>query len=330
MNAWLAPSFLLLLLLASALGGPVILRAAAPALMRAPRTAAVLLLLAGLIWPASIAAFFLMTAWLVEGPTVLPDSIGGICQKCLAASSPLQGVPVVESFIPAFALVLIPLGGLVLIFSASLIRGARRLRRVNAAALAVAQQASPALVLGHQVLLVRDESLTAYALPRRGGIVISERLTLELDRTELAAILAHEQTHVTERHHLALALIDVVFTQLRWIPLIAEIMTAVPHYLEIAADNAARRETGTAALASALLRLGASGADTLTHHGSHPLALNAAGPNRVKHLVAPARLASALAPTLTAITAALCLMLMAASVVVPYFSALLTRCELSI
>lgn len=42
MNAWLAPSFLLLLLLASALGGPVILRAAAPALMRAPRTAAVL------------------------------------------------------------------------------------------------------------------------------------------------------------------------------------------------------------------------------------------------------------------------------------------------
>src|SRR5699024_3811408 len=113
------------------------------------------------------------------------------------------------------------------------------------------------MVAGHNVLVLPSQSPIAFALPkRRCGIVISPVLLELLNEQELRAVLAHEAAPVKQRNHLVLALLHGVIVPLRWIPLVATIADAVPHYLEMAADNAARSEVGTPALASALLKLG--------------------------------------------------------------------------
>src|SRR5699024_12648432 len=124
-----------------------------------------------------------------------------------------------------------------------------------------------------------------------------------LDEQELRAVLAHEAAHLKQRHHLVLALLHGVIVPLRWIPLVAAIADAVPHYLEMAADNAARSEVGTPALASALLKLGEKPkvaehfqgpADTLAEAA---VTLHAAGADRIRQLDAPTRGRLGMVPT---------------------------------
>jgi len=134
---------------------------------------------------------------------------------------------------------------------------------------------------------------------------------------------------VRGRHHLVLAILDVVVAPMRWIPFMSAIVGAVPHYLEIAADEAARRCTGTPALASALLKLGAPQAavaapdDTVVG-----MRLHAAGPDRVRHLVAPPRIGSALAPILALCVVAVGFASVTATVHGPYLSVVLNGCHL--
>lgn len=66
-------------------------------------------------------------------------------------------------------------------------------------------------------------------------------------------MLAHEHAHLHHRHHLISALVEAIAAYLRWVPLIRAAADALPHYLEIAADDQARREAGTPALVSALV-----------------------------------------------------------------------------
>src|SRR5699024_3389333 len=99
-----------------------------------------------------------------------------------------------------------------------------------------------------------------------------------------------------QRHHSALVLVGALVRRLSWVPLLAAIHAALPHYLEIAADNAARRHAGTPALAGALLRLGEraepagfAGVGGQVLHAAGPERLQAAGPDRIRHLVGPPR-----------------------------------------
>src|SRR5699024_3740318 len=118
-------------------------------------------------------------------------------------------------------------------------------------------RATAARLHGHTVLLIDDPAPQAFTLPaRRGGIVMSSVTLRVLEPQELRAILEHEAAHLRQHHHLLLSLASAVGSALRWVPLIDAALAALPHYLEIAADDAARRRCGTAALAGALLRLG--------------------------------------------------------------------------
>src|SRR5699024_2303908 len=106
------------------------------------------------------------------------------------------------------------------------------------------------------VLLLPDRAPVAFALPRRhGGIVISRGLLDSLAPRELSAVLAHEQAHLSQHHHSVLAVLDAITGPLRMIPLFDAVVTAVPHLLEIAANDVSRHRSGTPALARALLRL---------------------------------------------------------------------------
>lgn len=186
--------------------------------------------------------------------------------------------------------------------------------------------AAPQTVHGVPVIVVDDPQPVAYALPGScRGIVISERLMQVLTDDELAAVLTHEAAHLRQHHHLILNVLEAVSRPLRGIPLVRTISDAVPHYLEVAADNAARTRTSTAVLASALLKIGEAPKQP-DAAGLGSLALHAAGTDRIRQLVAPQHSASTAMAAATVCAAGLVLMAVSAAVHLPYAHAVLTGC----
>lgn len=328
MTALLVPAVLAAALAATAVAGPVVIRAAAPALMRAPRAAVTLLLAVGALWLVAAAALSLLLAWVLNGPTVLPGGMAGVCQRCLDASSPFPTIDLVHTVVPVALLIALPVAGAVVLAATAVVRTVRRLRATRATAREITARADSRIVGGHRVMLTRDLRPTAFSLPRRhGGIVLSHGLVELLHADELAAVIAHEHEHVHGHHHLALGVLDAVIAPLRWLPLMSAIRNAVPLYLEIAADAAATRRTGTPTLASALLKLGGT---VVGHAPAHQgVVLHAAGPDRIGQLVSPARIGSSMVPTVTLGAATASFALMAVVVHGPYLSVILTGCHLA-
>ena len=100
----------------------------------------------------------------------------------------------------------------------------------------------------------------------------------------------------------------------------------IPHYLEIAADDQARKKAGTPALASALLKIGPQSREGRHLSGSY--ALNIAGPDRVRQLVAPAKMSPGLLPTAALSSALTAFSVLFFSVIANYVGVLLTGCTL--
>ena len=306
--------------------GPALVRSAAPVLMRVPRVAVFALLSLPLLSWAVVSALSLMAAWLLKGPDVLPMPIGDVCQRCLNAANPLGGAQV-DTLVPVVLFHLLPLA-LTLGF---LIRGgllARRRHRENAeTARLLGREAVDIQVAGRTVKTVDGHRHLAFSLPRRyGGVVLSANLCSALEPGELQAVLEHERAHVEQGHHAIMALVEAFVRPLRFIPLFAEVAASVPLYLEIAADDRARRVAGTPALASALLKIGPQ-----VREGSHlggSYALNIAGPDRVRQLVAPVRMAPGLLPTAALSSALTAFCVLFSSVIATYVGVLLTGCTL--
>lgn len=271
-------------LIALGASGSWLVRRAAPALVRVPRLAAVGLLATAGLWVLTLLALGPMLSWVNDGPALLTGQAGEVCQRCLDSANPF-GSSTVSTIVPTVALLGIPvLGGALLVGA-----GAAQVRRRRRSTAAAAAQlvGGPVTVLGHRVWRVPDRLPYAFALPaRRGGIVVSEGCLEVLEVEELEAVLAHERAHIRQHHHLILLLAAALLRALSWVPLLAAIRAALPHYLEIAADDAARRDVGTPALASALLRLGER-AEPAAFAGARLEMLHAAGPDRIRHLVCP-------------------------------------------
>ncbi|ATD69126.1 MULTISPECIES: M56 family metallopeptidase [Gordonia] len=261
--------------------GPRALRRAAPALSRAPRVATGLLMACAALWAGALLAIGPMFAWVLRGPQILPSGAAEVCQRCLASASPWS-TGTVETALPTVLFLLAPV---VIVLTASWV-GARYVYRstmsTRATAAAFAAVTTPGEIAGHRVRVLDDATPVVFALPRRrGGIIISRGAVQLLDGVELRAVLEHESAHLRQRHHLIALVVGALGAPLRWSPLLDSIVEAVPHYLEIAADNAARHAVSTPALATALLKLGG--------HRTHvPGALHAGGPDRIGQLVAVA------------------------------------------
>jgi hypothetical protein len=73
-----------------------------------------------------------------------------------------------------------------------------------------------------ELVVITDETMDACALPGRPGrIVVSQRMLASLSAGERAAVLAHERSHLTHRHHLhqvAVALAAAANPLLRRVP----------------------------------------------------------------------------------------------------------------
>lgn len=310
-------------------GGPLV-RRAAPALMRTPRLAAGVLMLVLGAWLLAVAAIGPMLAWTLSGPTeILPGNTGDVCQRCLDAANPLPPGVEINTVVPVILLLAVPL-----FLAGVMVAAGDRFRRRRRAELKVLSQTLPCEterveVGGHWVTLVQGTTPVAFALPkRRCGIVISSALIEVLTEQELRAVLTHEAAHLNQRHHLILGLLKGGVAPLRWIPLISAIVNAVPHYLEMAADNAAREQTSTPALASALLKIGQKPASSPEHPATSAVALHAAGTDRIRHLVAPPMGRRGLAPTAVILGAAGLLLASGVAVHLPYLGAVLGGCLL--
>lgn len=313
-------------LAAAALGGPRLLRRAAPALATIPRFAAIALSLTAVLWIAALVALGPVVAWMSSGPDWLPQQVADVCDRCLSAASPF-GESAVTIGVPAIVPLALPSLGVVAVLI-GLAREFAALRRSQSQLSLTVRSASERVRLhGNTARITQDTALLAFSLPHRhGGIVLSRGTVASLSEAELAAVLAHEQAHLDERHHLIVAILNGATQYLRWIPLIREVRSAVPHYLEIAADRAAKQAAGTDALAGALLKLGQPGIPESAGKLPAHAVLHAAGSERIRHLVGAPRPPASTALAAAAGMYAFMLAAVIAAVHLPFVLALLAGC----
>ena len=313
-------------LLLAALGGPWLLRQAAPALSGAPRFAAIAVTSTALLWIAALVALGPIVAWMSKGPAWLPQQAAEVCGRCLSAATPF-GESAMSIGIPAIIPLALPALGALAVFT-GLIREYRIVRPSQVAlAETIHESSDPMTLLGYRVRVTWDTQPQAFSLPQRyGGIILSRGTLTTLSAAELSAVLEHEQAHLVQRHHLCLTVLNGATRYFRWIPFIRAVRGAMPHYLEIAADKAAKAKTGTAALAGALLKLGQPGTPEASSPIAAHAALHAAGSDRVRYLIGCPRPPASLA--LAAAIGAYAFMLTAAITAVhwPYLLAVATGC----
>lgn len=116
-----------------------------------------------------------------------------------------------------------------------LLRVGRQLHRTGQAAAALP-------VLGHDLVLLQDENLIAYAVPgRHRRIVVSVGLLRVLTGAERRALLAHEAAHLEQRHHLYVQLGRLAAAAN---PLVRPISRSIDLAVERWADDAAAHEVG--------------------------------------------------------------------------------------
>jgi Zn-dependent protease with chaperone function len=222
--------------------GPLI-RRAAPALMRTPRLTVGILGGVLLVWLVGLAAFGPTLAWALGAPTgLLPGASGEVCQRCLAAANPLPAELSLGAGIPAVILLALPVVLAVMMFVAGLRYRRQQHQHKQQLTSALQVSARKMQLAGHFVTVIPHDQPTAFAMAdRRWGIVVSTALIRLLNAEEVTAVIAHEAAHVRQRHHLVTGILHGVFTPLRWVPLVNAVSTAIPQYLEMAADNAARQ-----------------------------------------------------------------------------------------
>ncbi|MGA5466732.1 M56 family metallopeptidase [Mycobacterium sp. NPDC050041] len=95
---------------------------------------------------------------------------------------------------------------------------------------------------------------------RPNAIVVTSAAIDSLDRAQLEAVLAHEDAHISGRHHHILMVLRALTFTLPRIPLFASANAAVAELLEMCADDVAARSVGTRPLLGGLLTLAGHGA----------------------------------------------------------------------
>jgi hypothetical protein len=109
-------------------------------------------------------------------------------------------------------------------------------------------------------LVVDYPAAAAYCVPGlRSAIVISAGALNLLDTDELAAVLAHERAHLRARHDLVLLPFSALLRAFRWSATARAANAEVALLVEMLADDRARKRRPARELATALLRVGASG-----------------------------------------------------------------------
>lgn len=224
-----------------------------------------------------------ITAWLLCGAGVLGTAVVGIAMIAVS-DQPHHLIDACWTAIAAAAapLRLAAVGTAALALAAIAVSGTRRWRAARATRnrqLALLRVASGAVT---PVTWLNSDELVAYSVGGRPGVVVlSHGLRDRLTESQLSAVLAHEHAHLRGHHH---KLIGVAETLAATIPL--PITRRVPGELrslaEQAADRAAVRRCGVAAVRGALIAVGGAQfvADRVNQLGD-------SGPNRPLGVLLP-------------------------------------------
>lgn len=104
-----------------------------------------------------------------------------------------------------------------------------------------------------QTVWLDSAKLSAFSLPGRPGIIVATQgLRQQLTPAAVTATLEHERAHLRGRHQLILDVLDAVAAALPIAPLFRAAPIALRELVELAADNAAVRRCGSAAVGVAL------------------------------------------------------------------------------
>ena len=115
----------------------------------------------------------------------------------------------------------------------------------------------------------------AYCVPGiRTATVLTDGLIDALDRDELAAVIAHERTHLDQLHQLVRLAFRAWHSAIPWFPIANRAERSVVTLTEMLADDGARRAVGSDALRRALERVGDAG-----ESASYPDSASGASPD---------------------------------------------------
>ena len=144
------------------------------------------------------------------------------------------------------------------------VRRARREEyRFLLALVAITGQESP------RTVWLDSAKLVAFSLPGRPGIIVATKgLRQQLAPAAVAATLEHERAHLRGRHQLILDVIDALAAAFPIAPLFRAAPIALRELVELAADNAAVRRCGSAAVGEALRAVTASPGPGLAMSGT--------------------------------------------------------------
>ncbi|WP_327582366.1 M56 family metallopeptidase [Nonomuraea sp. NBC_00507] len=200
---------------------------------------------------ASVVASALLSAFAVAVPaSVVGHGLAGLFEACAAL---LGDEAILSSTSTRIGLAV---GGLVLARLAytggAVMLGARRARRRHAEALALLGEHDHDL----DALVVDYEERLVYCLPgRKGHAVITTGALRSLAPEQVAAVLAHEQAHLRERHHLVLAAAETLAQAFPRVPMFDQARVEIARLVELQADDVAARHHQRVHIAAALIRL---------------------------------------------------------------------------
>ena len=113
---------------------------------------------------------------------------------------------------------------------------------------------------GLGAVLVEHPQPAAYCVAgRHPTVVLTTGAVQALDPDQLAAVLAHERAHLAAHHHRLLAMARIGRQVLPFLPLMQDADAQVTRLVEMHADDAAKRASGPAPLATALVALATAG-----------------------------------------------------------------------
>lgn len=233
---------------------PIILsRAAWPA--RSPFTAMILWQAIALAGGLSMIGAMLIWGLAPLGDTLL-EGLGAL-SAIVFGNGPAGALGVWHVFALSAALLL----GIHLVFTLLLtyVR-IRRQRRRHRDLLHLLSSPSPESA---DTVVINHPAPVAYCLPggARSVTVLSDGLVDLLDPAELEAVLLHEQTHLTQRHHLLLWAFAAWRAALPWLPTSQLAQHSVNELIEMLADDEALKSVEKASLIQAIAIV-ASGSGT--------------------------------------------------------------------
>ena len=197
---------------------------------------------------STVATVSLLTLPADEHPAAGIFALAGGCWSALSSGS----VPGWREALAAASLV----GTAVLLLRLGLAVSARlRRRRAQAPHLAQLRMLASGTP-SSEPLWVRDDRPLAMSIGGRPGlIVMSDGLRRCLPPEAVSAALEHERAHLRGRHHALVAVAEVVGSALPVCALLRAAPSAIKDLVELAADAAAARRCGPAAVREALCRL---------------------------------------------------------------------------